>query len=114
MTHNMTGKCSQCGISATYKSWKKQKRVYSSMAVSILQRCTNRKNFVYRQFRVDITMEQSAGYVPEIFTMETYRRILTSWRQASVSIQKVMSGAVFEISGLKDGVLRVLSITADG
>ena len=45
------------------------------MAVSILQRCTNRKNFVYRQFRVDITMEQSSGYVPEIFTMETYRRI---------------------------------------
>ena len=75
VAHNMTGKCSQCGISATYKSWKKQKRVYSSMAVSILQRCTDRENFVYRQFRVDITMEQSAGYVPEIFTMETYRRI---------------------------------------
>lgn len=75
VTHNMPGKCSQCGISATFKSWKKQKHVYSSRAVSILQRCTDGENFVYRQFRVDITMERSAGYVPEIFTKELYRKI---------------------------------------
>ncbi len=75
VAHNMPGKCRQCGVSATYKNWKKQKRVYSSMAVSILQRCTDGENFVYRQFRLDITMERSAGYVPEIFTKELYRKI---------------------------------------
>lgn len=75
--HNMAGKCSHCGISATFKGWKKQKRVCSGTTVSILQGCTDGEYLVYRQFRVDITMERSAGYVPEVSTMELYRRIFT-------------------------------------
>ncbi len=73
--HKMTGKCSQCGSSVTYRSWKKQKGVYYSTAVSLLQKCTDRDNYVYRQFRVDMHVKRDNKYVPEINTWEMYRRI---------------------------------------
>ncbi len=99
--HNMPGKCSQCGISATWKSWKKQKRVYSSMAVSILQKCTDGENYVYRQFRVDITMERSARYVPEIFTMETYRRIFAMSEEEQIIRAEGYEWGEFRSSGIE-------------
>lgn len=101
VTHNMPGKCRQCGASVTYKSWKKQKRVYFSMAVSILQRCTDGENCVYRQFRLDVTMERSAGYVPEIFTKELYRRIFVMTEEEQLIRQEGYEWGEFCNTGIE-------------
>ena len=101
VTHNMPGKCRQCSASVTYKSWKKQKRVYSTMVVSILQRCTDGENCVYRQFRVDITMERSSCYVPEIFTKELYRKIFVVTEEAQIIRQEGYEWGEFRNTGIE-------------
>lgn len=73
--HNMPGKCSLCGYSVVYKSWKKQKHISFRTAVSLIQKCTDGRHYVYRQFRVDAYAERSREYVPEIHVRENCRMI---------------------------------------
>ncbi len=72
--HNMPGKCA-CGSRITYKSWKKQKYVTYRTKASIIQKCTDGQNFVYRQFMVYMATEREKEYVPEIMLRESYRMI---------------------------------------
>lgn len=72
--HNMSGKCT-CGSRITYKSWNKQKHITEKMTVSLIQKCTDGQNFIYRQFRAVMSAERKKGYVPEITFFENYRKI---------------------------------------
>lgn len=73
--HNMSGKCSRCGISIVYRSWKRQKHTTLRTAASLLQKCTDGEHYAYRQFRVDMYTERGREYVPEISIHEDYRII---------------------------------------
>lgn len=72
--HNMPGKCT-CGSRITYKSWNKQKQFTYRIKASIIQKCTDGQNFVYRQFGVLMTAEREKEYIPEITLDERYRMI---------------------------------------
>lgn len=72
--HNMSGKCT-CGSRITYKSWKKQNHVTYRTKASIIQKCTDGQNFVYRQFNVLMTAEREKEYIPEITLDERYRML---------------------------------------
>ncbi|MDE6053514.1 MAG: hypothetical protein K2G55_07100, partial [Lachnospiraceae bacterium] len=73
--HNMPGKCCQCGISVTYKSWKMQKHTTYRTTAAILQKCTDGVHYVYRQFHVDMYTKREEYYVPEIVTNENQRSL---------------------------------------
>lgn len=73
--HNITGRCSNCGSSITYKSWGKQKSIRYDTAVSLIQKCTDGQNYVYRQFDVCMRAWRENDYLPEISIEENYRRI---------------------------------------
>lgn len=73
--HNMQGKC-RCGSRITYKSWRKQKSVrYYRVIVSLIQKCTDGQNYVYRQFSVDMDASIESNYIPEISVHECYRKL---------------------------------------
>ena len=73
--HNMQGKC-RCGSRITYKSWRKQKSVrYYRVIVSLIQKCTDGQNYVYRQFSVDMYASIKSNYIPEISVHECYRKL---------------------------------------
>lgn len=72
--HNMDGKCT-CGSRITYKSWQKQKTVSCYTKASVIQKCTDGQNYVYRQFNVEMACRREKEYVPEITVSEHYRRI---------------------------------------
>lgn len=75
--HNMSGKCT-CGSRITYKSWNKQKHITEKMTVSLIQKCTDGRNFVYRQFRTVMSTERQKDYVPKITFLENYRMIFAA------------------------------------
>lgn len=72
--HNMPGKCT-CGSRITYKSWQKQKSIVYATRASVLMKCTDGQNRVYRQFYVRMRMMRGKDYVPEITAHEDYRQI---------------------------------------
>ena len=101
--HNMPGICRQCGRGVTYRSWRKQKYVYFRTTVSLLQKCTDGNNYVYRQFRVDMSTEQSDAYVPKINIAETYReifRIAAQYNYKAVSSVKRCAWGRFKQTGI--------------
>ena len=71
--HNQTGRCRQCGCSATYRSWKKQQHTEYHTTAAILQKCTDGVHYVYRQFRVAMRTHRRDYYVPEISLHEDQR-----------------------------------------
>ena len=73
--HNMKGRCSHCGCSVIYKSWKKQKSTSYDTTVSLLQKCTDGENYVYRQFKIRMRTRREADYIPEVNIWEEYRMI---------------------------------------
>lgn len=75
MTHNRPGKCRQCGISVTYKSWRMQQHTTYRTTAAILQKCTDGEHYVYRQFRVDMYTKRKNYYEPEIITHEDQRSL---------------------------------------
>lgn len=75
ISHNMAGKCSQCGSRVTYKSWKKQQGTEYRTTVAILQKCTDGVHCVYRQFRVVMCAKREKYYVPEITYSEDHREM---------------------------------------
>ncbi len=72
--HNMQGKC-RCGSGITYKSWKKQKSVKYDTVVSLIQKCTDSQNYVYRQFSVNLSARVEQNYLPQITVYECYRSL---------------------------------------
>lgn len=72
--HNMPGKCT-CGSRITYKRWKMQKHITYDTKASLVQKCTDERNFVYRQFNVSMKAEREKGYLPEITFHENYRKL---------------------------------------
>ena len=75
--HNTLGQCEECGSSVTYKSWGRQKTVEDRISVGILQKCTDGKHLVLRQFEVKKQNRREKLYVPEINKWEEFRSILT-------------------------------------
>lgn len=73
--HNMPGKCSRCGISITYRSWRKQQHTKYRTTASVLQKCTDGVHYAYRQFSVDMFTERGKYYVPEINLCEDRRAL---------------------------------------
>ncbi len=73
--HNMKGRCNHCGCSVIYKSWKKQKSTSYDTTVSLLQKCTDGENYVYRQFKIRMRTRREADYIPEVNIWEEYRMI---------------------------------------
>ena len=73
--HNMKGRCSHCGCSVIYKSWKKQKSTSYDTTVSLLQKCIDGENYVYRQFKIRMRTRREADYIPEVNIWEEYRMI---------------------------------------
>lgn len=73
--HLASGKCSRCGSSVTYRSWKKQQRTEFRTTAAILQKCTDGAHYVYRQFRVAAYAERKRYYEPEIRIHEDWRSL---------------------------------------
>lgn len=80
--HNEKGKCSKCGSSITYKSWNKQKYCDTEHVVSIIQKCTDEKTFIYRQFKVKRKVHRDSSYIPEMGLYENYRVVMNEYMRA--------------------------------
>lgn len=72
--HNMPGKCT-CGSRIVYKSWVKPKTVQYRTTASIIQKCTDGQNHVYRQFSLHMDSRREKEYMPDITVHEHYRWI---------------------------------------
>lgn len=60
--HNKEGKCPQCGINITYKSWNKQKYVDDETDVGLLQRLKDDSGWILRRFSCKMERNHEKGW----------------------------------------------------
>ncbi len=71
--HNETGKCPSCKHDITYKSWGMQKYLHTRTKASIIQRCSDGKSLVVRQFFVLRKLNRDSDYKGTVEWHEDYR-----------------------------------------
>ena len=96
--HGQTGRCRQCGCSATYRSWKKQQHTEYRTTAAILQKCTDGVHYVYRQFRVAMSAYRKDYYVPGITLHEDQRVLFVMGRMQQT--MRIYEWGLFRHTGI--------------
>lgn len=97
--HGQTGRCRQCGCSATYRSWKKQQHTEYRTTAAILQKCTDGVHYVYRQFRVAMSAYRKDYYVPGITLHEDQRVLFVMGRMQQT--MRIYEWGQFRYTGIR-------------
>lgn len=72
--HGKSVRCPKCGVSATYRSWNKQKYVTEECEILLLQRLRDDSGYILRNFKVRARRQHDKGWKNlEVNIFEQYR-----------------------------------------